>query len=465
MPTLAPERPETAEIVRRRTIRPGYRGFVAFCEAIGEPLAAYQRRIARRFFENLELVVILPKGNLKTHTAALLGLHHLLVTPDAEVRIVAASRRHAEIVLKRMKGFARHPLVRGRVTITYFELRHEELRGDLTVVSSDGEKLHGDSPTLIIADEVWAWKNQAAMLEAVRETQMKRPGCRTIYISTAAARLDSPLGRLRDEAMAAPEVKRRGPVLEAQGGDIHWLEWSLPEDADLDDIAKVKQANPAPYISRDSLRRQRRRLPDAAFGQMHCNRWGVGEGQWLPAGAWGECATRCVFEDGEPLWLGIDIGGMRSASVCVAATKDLRVRAWFWQGEDGERQVAEHVRDLARRHPIREVAYDPWHFHGEALRLEERGLRLFQFAQSASRMVPASEKLYAAIVEKRLTHPNDPTLNEHVARAVAKETPRGWRLDKANEGDQVDGVIALAMVVDRVEASNRQKPARLIGWL
>jgi ketosteroid isomerase-like protein len=229
MPTMAPERPETA-------IAPGYPGFLAFVDSIGESLAPYQRRIARAFFDNEETVVILPKGNLKTTTAALLGLHHLLVTADAEVRIVAASRRHAEICLKRMKGFARHPLVRDRVTITYFELRHEELRGDLTVLSSDGAKLHGDSPTLILCDEVWAWKSQAEMLEAVREAAMKRPGCRTLFISTASARLDGPLGRMRTEAMASPSVKRRGPVLEAKGGDLHWLEWSVAEDADLDDV-------------------------------------------------------------------------------------------------------------------------------------------------------------------------------------------------------------------------------------
>ena len=170
MPTIAPERPDTA-------FKPGYRGFLAFAAAIGEPLAPYQRRIARAFFNSLELAVILPKGNLKTHTAALLGFHHLLVTPDAEVRIVAASRRHSEIVLKRMKMFARHPLVHDRITITYFELRHEELHGDLMVISAEGGKLHGDSPSLIIGDEVWQWKSQLEMLEAVRETQIKNSDC------------------------------------------------------------------------------------------------------------------------------------------------------------------------------------------------------------------------------------------------------------------------------------------------
>ena len=62
-----------------------------------------------------------------------------------------------------------------------------------------------------------------------------------------------------------------------------------------------------------------------------------------------------------------------------------------------------------------------------------------------------------------LTHPNDPDLNRHVASAVAKDSPRGWRVDKAHRIAQIDAVIALAMAVERAE----QKVARveLIGWL
>ena len=51
-------------------------------------------------------------------------------------------------------------------------------------------------------------------------------------------------------------------------------------------------------------------------------------------------------------------------------------------------------------------------------------------------------------------------LNRHVASAVAKDTPRGWRLDKAGARDQIDAVVSLAMAVERAEA----KPRVERGW-
>jgi hypothetical protein len=51
----------------------------------------------------------------------------------------------------------------------------------------------------------------------------------------------------------------------------------------------------------------------------------------------------------------------------------------------------------------------------------------------------------------------------HVASAVARHGRRGWRLDKAGRADKIDGCIALAMALDRLE--NRPAPTRLAGWL
>jgi phage terminase large subunit-like protein len=147
----------------------------------------------------------------------------------------------------------------------------------------------------------------------------------------------------------------------------------------------------------------------------------------------------------------------------VAVTDDLRVQVKVWQGDDAVLKVTEHIEGLAARYAIREVAYDPWRFRSEALRLEERGLQMVEWPQSSSRMAPASERLYAAIVEKRLRHPNDPDLNRHVAATVARETPRGWRIDKATDADQNDAAVALAMAVDAVE--NRPAPVEFLGWL
>jgi phage terminase large subunit-like protein len=63
------------------------------------------------------------------------------------------------------------------------------------------------------------------------------------------------------------------------------------------------------------------------------------------------------------------------------------------------------------------------------------------------------------VVERRLVHPNDPILNH----CVAKDTARGWRIEKAHRSAQNDAVMALAMAVER--AGQKPEPVRLIGWL
>ncbi len=166
---------------------------------------------------------------------------------------------------------------------------------------------------------------------------------------------------------------------------------------------------------------------------------------------------------GEPVWIGVDVGGSRSATSAVMVTEDLRVQAKVWQGDSAVLDVAAHLRQLARDYSGREVAFDPWRFRSEALRLEEEGLPMSEFPQSTARMVPASEQLYSAIVERKLTHGNDPELNRHVAGAVAKQTPRGWRLDKSERAAQIDAVVALAMALER--ADQPAEAPRLLGFI
>ena len=67
--------------------------------------------------------------------------------------------------------------------------------------------------------------------------------------------------------------------------------------------------------------------------------------------------------------------------------------------------------------------------------------------QTAARMVPASQAIYEHVVEKRIAHDGDPALRRHVRNAVARQTPRGWRLDKLKAKKKMDAVIAMAMAV------------------
>ena len=147
--------------------------------------------------------------------------------------------------------------------------------------------------------------------------------------------------------------------------------------------------------------------------------------------------------------------------LCVTA--DLLVGCSVYQGNEAVLAVAERVRELAATYDVREVAYDPWRFQAPALELAQSGLQVVEFPQSNARMVPASERLHAVVVEGRLTHPDDPALNAHVAAAVAQDTPRGWRLNKIGAREQIDAVVALAMAVE--SAHTQAPPGVFLGWI
>ena len=74
-------------------------------------------------------------------------------------------------------------------------------------------------------------------------------------------------------------------------------------------------------------------------------------------------------------------------------------------------------------------------------------------------MTGCSERLHGLVVEQRLHHPD---LARAAASAIAKPTPRGWRLIKASETVQVDALIAVAMAAER--ADRPAYASKFLGW-
>ena len=112
-----------------------------------------------------------------------------------------------------------------------------------------------------------------ATLRLLRTAMLKRAGAQLVTISTAGVGAESPLGRLRMRALGLPSVERSGPLTRSEGPTFAMLEWSVPEDEDVDEPPVVKRANPAGWITEDGLREQREAVHDLAFRQYHCNQW------------------------------------------------------------------------------------------------------------------------------------------------------------------------------------------------
>jgi phage terminase large subunit-like protein len=438
--------------------------FTVFAERYcGLRLEPFQHDIVREVFsDRRELLILLPRGAGKTTLMAAVGVFDLLATPEPAIYVCAASRDQARLLFETAKRMVRnHPELERRITPRYSELRVDG--GSLRVIASDAPLAHGLTPSLVLVDELHAHRD-GELYEAMRTSMLKRPGSRMITISTAGSDPDGVLGRLRARALAKPQVTRSGPLTRTHGPALAMLEWSVGDNWDGVDLQPVLEANPASWITSEGLAEQRAAVADLAFRRYHCNQWAASGQHWLPIGAWQACADpTIVIHPAERIFVGVDVGGERSASAVVWATEDLRIGCAVFHGDRAVLQCAEQVRELAETYTIAECAFDPWRFEAPALELAERGIPVVAFPQSNARMVPASERLHAAIVERRLQHPDDPAVNAHVRAAIARDTPRGWRIDKLKSRDNIDAVVALAMAVEAAE--NKPAPVELLGWL
>lgn len=183
----------------------------------------------------------------------------------------------------------------------------------------------------------------------------------------------------------------------------------------------------------------------------------------FPPGAWRACAGDAAIPEGAEIVVGVDAGKGASDSAVVWVDAELRVGCKIIQGTGTAHEIDATIDDLARRYAIREISCDPWHVVGYLSESwEARGLVVSEFPQYDSRLVPATDGLIRAVTDGRLTHPDDPLLNAHVAGSMLRDTRRGVRIDK-RPGANNDGAIALAIAVSRSE--HRQPVPKLVGWV
>jgi phage terminase large subunit-like protein len=436
-------------------VAPDLRGFKALCRALGEPLEPHMARIAKAVIEGPEREVgaCLPRGNSKTTVAALLGVHHLVAVPGSSVTVGAASRDQARILFERARGFAEHPAI-----ATHLVVRHLELRGPegalLRVIPADAGHAHGLSSDLYLADEVWTWRDDG-LLEALQTALAKRSDATLLAISTAPASAESTWGRMRARALAQRDCSSRGMFTEARGS-LHWLEWSAPADADVNDYRLAARANPSKRFTAAVLREARARVPEATYRQFHLNQLGVTEASWLPPAAWATSVGQPQLEDGDRIWVGVFIG--KSGSAVAWINEARHVGVWSSQLDDGGLEARETVLGLAEDFEVVEVALDPWRSAAIAHELGKE-LQVVEVPNTDSRMIPASSLLRDAITERRLVLPDDDDLRDAAGRAVSKESRRGWKVD----GEGIGPLLALLLAVDAAGAEQPQ--AALLGWL
>jgi hypothetical protein len=385
-----------------------------------------------------ESVIVVPKANAKTTTAAALGLFELVSTSEAEIIVVAASRDQATILLDSVRGFIRRrPALARHLSVTQRTVMYPRLGGRLRVISSDVNTSDGTLPSCAIVDELHRHKS-GELYALLRDGLGKRAG-KMVTISTAGVRgASSPLWDLRERALTLPSARRDGCFVTARSedGQFALIEWSVPEEGDPDDMALVKQANPASWHTVESLR-ERHDSPSTVASEWKrfaANMWCEAHevDAVIDARVWAERIDMHA-QSIAPLFFAVDCSMDRSsAAIAVAGfTNDAGEIAFVDCCEHGAGigWAAERVIQLCGRHGDAPVVVDPGGPAGSlAPRIQEFGIRVIE--PSTREVAAACTGFHDAIADATLKHRNSAPLTASVAGAVRRQLAQSWAFDR-----------------------------------
>jgi phage terminase large subunit-like protein len=239
--------------------------------------------------------------------------------------------------------------------------------------------------------------------------------------------------------------------------------WGAPEGADHTDPEVWRAANPGfgDLIDPDDFASKVKTTPENEFRTKRLNQWVTAKTAWLPTGAWDACLSESRLEDGADVVLGFDGSFSNDSSALVAATVDeipLIVPLRVWERPDNEQgwrvpvlEVESTIREACQKYKVREIVFDPYLFRRTMEALEGDGLPVVEFPQTATRMIPATQRFYEAVINRKVRHDGSEVLARHLRNARTKRTENGTRVAKENKdsGRKIDAAIAAVMAFDR----------------
>jgi predicted ATPase len=415
--------------------------FERFCGLLtldtGRPmrLEDFQRVMLADYFGGCrESIVCVAKGSGKTTLLGALALFELLIDPECEGAVCAASRDQGALLLKQLSGFVgRSPGLATRVRLKQREAVNRKTGGRFRVLAADVDTMDGLLLSFAVADELHRWK--AAERYAILLAGAQKRDGRLFGISTAGVKAEGLLWAMREKAIELG-AERDGAYLSLRADRIAWHEWSLPDEADFRDLEAVKATNPAPWIT-VGLLRERYESPsmtDVDWRRFSANQWVERSelGAVIDARTWHELFTPNLRPI-PPVCLSVDATMDRSsAAIGVAAFTDEA-------GELPVVDVAEHgagiawtvdaVVKLSQRWENVGVVIDPGGPAATLIsRLQEFGIAVHE--TTTRQVAQACGLFYDAIGNGALRHRGSEPLTQSVQGATKRSLSQSWAFDR-----------------------------------
>lgn len=451
----------------------------------GSPLVLrdWQREVIRRIyaddgrdgFRHRISYVGLPRKNGKSALASTLALADLFVLGGrgAEVYSIAAEKEQARIVFADAKRIVEAHEELTSIAKLYRDAIEIPGSGSVyRVLSAESYSKEGLSPTAVWADEIHAM--QTRELWDVMSLAMGARGNRAhmVGITTAGTRSD----QTGNDSIAYNlyNYGKRLAAEEVEDNTFFMAWWEAPESADHRAVQTWQEANPGygDICAAEDFTSAVRTTPEAEFRTKRCNQWVNTKAAWLPAGVWDGLSQEFELQPDDEYILGFDGSWKNDSTALVAVilprTEDdpyraFRVAHWekdfaldddSWIVDKGA--VSKTVIDYFLANPnCREIVCDPTYWQDEMFQWADAGLQVTEYPNTISRTVPATAKLYEAIMNGKIVHNGDAALSRHLDNCILKiDSNRGARITKdyRNPRLKIDLAIALLMAYDRASA-------------
>lgn len=404
----------------------------------------FQLEVMDELFAGItEVWVVIPEGNGKTTLMGLASLYHADYTPSAKVLLAASSRDQCGLLLGQAGGFVhRTPSLKRRFRVFDGYRRIDALRtfGRIQVYAADDRTGDGEIPTLALIDELH--RHRDMRLYRVWRGKLDKRGGQLAAISTAG----EPGG---DFEQTIARVKREGETESISlahdrysGGDMVVHRWAVPDDADVEDMAIVKAANPFSGVTLETLARKRKSpsMTPEHWRRFTCNQVVRGESAAINAQEWKDAITEDRPRAGEPVWVGLDLGWTWDTTAIVP----------MWAPEPGRfvlldpniivpprdgtstppSKVQQALMDVHLVNPVHTLVMDGA-AGGEQLAewvQEHIGCRVVVHSNGNTAQALAAQRFYEGLraePEPTLQHTGHPDLTTHVLNARARMLPRG----------------------------------------
>ena len=328
--------------------------------------------------------------------------------------------------------------------------------------------LVGQGPSEALIDELGYI--DADTLEAIATGMGKIDGSLLIGIGTPG------VGTIRD-GEDNPMWRLRRMTGERSIPGLVYIEHAASPTDDPASPKSWKKANPGlgTFVDPKRVALDYATLPLSRFRQMRLGQWSQSEDAWMREDLWDALAIEHgPIPPGSAVTLGFDGSVSRDTTALVAyevASGRLVVMGVWRRPANAPKGWAiprQEVLDLIDHAfdtlDVTQMLADPWHWRTE---LQGLGLKYGDRVQewntaAASRMAPATDAFYAAVVKRELVWDGSPILRQHVLAATAKTTIGGAVIQKdARHPQHIDAAVAAILALEAARTAE-PKPSYAI---